>query len=208
MTATSGACIFGLTPQLGPTSDHAMIELSRLWVMFDRDAAPGDPSQESEHSRRVREHAAKLTVPWLLAAHQLERRAIENYVPSSVIRQWWCARAQTGQSRREREARAEAFLGLSAAARRSYNMKKGLLGDVASERRKKIRGGGPPLADNDLPPLFRGLPPAIRDRLATGGFADIAAAFSEPGVIRNNDLDEEVGPAERRRLMASIQDRI
>jgi len=200
-----------LTAEVGATPDHAMIELARLWVMFDRDAHPEDPTRESERSRQVREQAARLTTPWPLAAHQLERRAIENYVPPRVIREWWCARAPNNASRLDRERRAEAFLaanGLSDDARRSYNMKKGLLGDVVPKRRKEIRGDGPPLDDTDLHPLFRGLPPQVRDGLAAGGFDDLAAAFGESGVIRDSDLHHEVDRSERRRLVASIQDRM
>lgn len=195
----------------GPLPDHARIELARLWVMFDRDADPSDRTQESQHSRRVREDAAKLTIPWPLAANQLERRAIENYIPTSVLRDWWCTRAKSSPSRVEREQRVEAFLdvdGLSTNARRSYNMKRGLLGDVSPQRRAEIRKGGPPLTDGDLDPIFHGLKPALRDRLAGGGFDDVAAAFAEPGVIRSDALHKEVGPAERRRLVASIRDRM
>lgn len=177
----------------------------------DKDASSSTGLSGSTAARRVREQAARLTIPWPLAAHQLERRAIENYVPPNVIREWWCARARTGPSRIDRERRAMAFLdvnGLTAVARRFYNMKSGLLGDVPAKRRAEIRGDGPPLADEDLHPLFRGLPPEIRDCLATGGFEDIAAAFSEPGEIRNDALHQEVGPSERRSLVASIQDRM
>lgn len=97
--------IRSFTPEVGPLADHAMIELARLWIMFDRDSAPGDRTQESEHSRRLREQAAALTIPWPLAAQQLERRAIENYIPADAIRVWWCTRASTNNTRLAREQR-------------------------------------------------------------------------------------------------------
>lgn len=194
----------------GQRDDQAWIELARLWVMFDRDADPGDRSRESKHSRNVLDAAAVLQSPWALAVHQLKRRAIENYVPSRTLQDWWCTQAKTSASRHARELLVAAFLdgqGLQPAARHSYNMKRGLLGDVSKSCRDEVRRGARVLTDNDLDPLFRGLQPHIRNLLASGGFDDVAAAFSS-NVIPDNALYTEVDVAERRRLIGSIQDRM
>lgn len=203
----------GFNLEVGSLDDQTWIELARLWVMFDRDADPGDRSQESDASRRVREAAAQLTSPWALAAHQLERRAIENYIPGRTLRDWWCGQAKTNKQRIERDKRAEAFLketdsaALTPEARHFYNMKRGLLGDVTKACREQVRRGDRTLADEDLDPLFRGLSHEIRERLAGGGFDDIAAAFSA-GAIDDRALSEEVSRGERRRLISSIEDRM
>ncbi len=203
----------GFIVEVGSLDDQAWIELARLWVMFDRDANPDDRSQESDPSCRVRIAAAQLIRPWALAAHQLERRAIENYVPGRTLRDWWCGQARTSKQRIERDKRVEAFLteaesaGLTREARRFYNMKRGLLGDVTKACREEVRRGERTLTDGDLDPMFRGLSPEVRDRLAGGGFDDAAAAFSA-GVIDDRALSEEVNRAERRRLIGSIQDRM
>lgn len=192
-------------------TDHsAMIERARLWIMFDRDAHRDDRSKESDDSREVREFAAQIKTPWPLTAHQLERRAIESYVPARTLRGWWCGQAETPDKEHNRRRLVDAFLtepprGLSAKARQHYNMKYGLLRDVEKKRRNEISQGGPPLSDDDLDPLFKGLDPSIRNELATGGgFEDLAEAFSRPGAIDENAFSEEVHPSERRRLLASL----
>ena len=199
--------LLGFSGDAHMLADHLKVELARLWLMFDRDIDPLDHTQESKQSRKLREYAAQLTVPWPLAAHQLERRAIENYIPAETIRGWWCGQADTNAARLARERRAEAFLantGLSLQARQSYNMKRGLLGDLSDKRRTEIRGAGPPLDDAELDPLYRNLPPSVRGPLKTGGFKDLANAFKEPGVVSDRALNQEVRPGERRRLVASI----
>lgn len=199
--------LLGFTGGAHTLADHLKVELARLWVMFDRDVDPLDHTQESKQSRKLRECAAQLTVPWPLAAHQLERRAIENYVPAETIRGWWCGQADTNKGRRARERLADVFLdegGLTPAARRSYNMKRGLLGDLSRDRGAQIRGAGPPLDNAELDGLYRTLPRPIRDRLASGGFAHLSRAFKEPDAVSDRALHQEVHPGERRRLVASI----
>lgn len=195
--------------------DTAMIERARLWLMFDRDAHPADRSRESDDSREVRELAERIRTPWALAAHQLERRAVENYVPARTLRDWWCGQAETPQRRLDREQLVEAFLmdetrgGLSAKARKYFNMKKGLLRDIEQKKREDISQGKSQLTDADLDPLFRGLDPGIRERLRTGGgFTDLAEAFSSPGAIDETAFSQEVSPQERRRILASLFSRM
>jgi hypothetical protein len=192
------------------SDDSTMMERARLWAMFDRDAHRDDRSRESENSGLVREHAARIRTPWPLVAHQLERRAIENYVPARTLRGWWCGQAETPKQKINRRQLVDAFLtegpaGLPAKARRHYNMKQGLLNDVDKKRREEISRGGPPLGDDDLDPLFKRLDPTIRSLLADGGgFDDLADAFSTPGAIDETAFSEEVPPNERRRMLASL----
>jgi len=204
--------LLGFTGKAHQIADHLRIELARLWVMFDRDADLNDRSKESDRSRQVRECAAQLTIPWPLAAHQLERRTIENYVPAETIRGWWCGQARTSADRIEREQLAKGFLdsgGLATTARRFYNMKRGLRGDVPDRRKKEDRHTTrPPLVDGDLDPLFRGLQPATRDCLAQRGFRGLADAFGEVGAVSDRALAQEVALGERRRLVASILERM
>ncbi len=200
--------------------DHTkMIERARTWTMFDRDAHPDDRSKESEVSRAIREKAEAIQIPWPLAVHQLERRAVENYVPGPTLRTWWCAHSpttakDTGEKEKLRRQRlVEAFLtpesagGLSPKARHHYNMKKGLKRDIPQTKLNDIHNT--PLTDADLDPLFQGLDPQIRDVLLDGGgFKNLAGAFSSPGVIVDNEFQSEVDRRERRRLLASLFSRM
>lgn len=195
--------------------DTAMIARARLWIMFDRDAHPADRSQESDDSRDVRLLAANIQTPWKLVANQLERRAIENYVPARTLRDWWCGQAETTQLRLQREHLVEAFLteeqkgGLSTKARKHFNMKSGLLRDVESGKREEIRQGKAQLTDGDLDPIFRNLDPAIRDRLGQGrGFVGLSGAFSSAGAIDDTAFSGEVSQNERRRMLGSLLSRI
>jgi macrodomain Ter protein organizer (MatP/YcbG family) len=196
-------------------NDTSMIERARLWLMYDRDAHPGDRSQESEASREVRELAERILTPWKLKFHQLERRAIENYVPARTLRDWWCGQAETPQLRLDREQLAQAFLtdeekgGLSAKARKHFNMKHGLLRDVEKKKREEISQGKAQLTDGDLDPLFTGLAPVIRERLRVGGgFNELSEAFSSPGAIDETAFSEENSPRERRRMLSSLFSRM
>lgn len=185
---------------------EAMIARARLWVMFDRDAHDADRARESDASRRLRELAATVIVPWPLSAHQLERRAIENYVPLAALLRWWCAQCSAAEMSRRVE-RAQAFADLAPKIRHNFNMKRGLLGDIRRERREALQANGRPPDDADLDPLFRAIDPALRGPLSRG-FDRLADAFSAPGEVRDNDLHDEVSPRERRRLVESILDRM
>lgn len=199
----------------GPNDHTRMVERARLWLMFDRDADSADRSQPSQDSERVRRLAEQIDTPWPLAANQLDRRSIENYVPPHTLRAWWCHQPRSAQAVQRRQSLVQAFLtdetrgGPSDLARRHFNMKRGLLGDLPRARRDQVERAGPPLQDSDLDPLFRALDPGVRDALAQGGgFKDVGAAFSEPGAVVDNDLHHEVDPAERRRLLGSILSRM
>lgn len=180
-----------------------IINRGRLWVMFDRDAHADDRSLESEQSRALREVAAQISTPWPLVAHQLERRAIENYVPVPVIRRWWCF--FEGKDPESRHKKAEAFAKLAPEVRHNFNMKGGLLSDLRVDTRKKDRSVEQ-LTDVNLDPLYRQI--AIEDREhLKDGFPQLAKAFSE-GVIQDNELHHEVSRPERRRLIETIRERM
>ncbi|KFA90797.1 hypothetical protein [Archangium violaceum] len=94
----------------------------RLFVMFDSDARKrGEPHSESRKVARFCKRNA-------LAHHQLERRAIDNYIPEPAIERWL-------KQKHPREfdgrwlPRLQAFRLLSDEQRHHYNMKKGFRGD-------------------------------------------------------------------------------
>jgi len=180
-----------------------LIARARLWVMFDRDADPKDRRSESPASREVRELAAELQTPWPLHAHQLRRRAIENYVPVSAIRRWWTYYDLKKGALEARQARAEAFGALDPEIRRSFNMKKGLCGDLPSSC-KSVQDLQD---DRNLDPLYRPIKRGARLPLQTG-FERLADAFSTPGAIVESELHHEVEADERRQIMATIRERM
>ena len=65
--------------------------------------------------------------------HQLERRAIENYLPRAAMERW--VKLAHGQARRERAAQVAAVFSLSVDQRAHYNMKEGFAGDVPNAHR-------------------------------------------------------------------------
>ncbi|MEO7331861.1 MAG: hypothetical protein ABI193_25015 [Minicystis sp.] len=88
----------------------------RCSVLFDGDGLrPGRPSPESTAIR-------DLCYPDI-HHHQLERRAIENYLPRAALERW-CKQAH-GKARLEREAQVKALFALGDEQRAHYNMKEG-----------------------------------------------------------------------------------
>lgn len=93
----------------------------RSSVLFDGDAMqPGRPSAES---RAIRD----LCHPDV-HHHQLERRAIENYLPRAALDRW-CKQVD-GKARRDRQAQVEALFALPERRRAHYNMKEGFEKDA------------------------------------------------------------------------------
>lgn len=98
----------------------------RCSALFDGDGLrPGRPSAESNAIR-------DLCYPDV-HHHQLERRAIENYLPKSALERW-CKQAQ-GRARLERSAQVEALFALREEQRAHYNMKEGFEKDVPNAHR-------------------------------------------------------------------------
>lgn len=196
------------------------IALARLWVMFDRDSSAEDRSRPSTLSEATRAVCCELDEPWPLAHHQLVRRSIESYVPAEALRSWWPEQVDptmTDKVRqrevRERQRRVEWLLhppqngGLSAEARRCFNFKKGLRGDLARKLRRDIAEKQRDLVDGDLDPVFRGLRQEVRDAL-TSGFHGLADAFSADGAIREDAIRREIDASERSELLASLFSRL
>jgi hypothetical protein len=191
-----------------PADDQRWIELARLWVLFDRDANPKDRREPGLVSAEVLRIASSMRVPWPLAAHQLERRTVENYVCSTGLR-WW-ANQESGREGRGRHKRVDVLLALRKArpeVAHQFNMKRGLLGDVLDASRDQVRKHSRGLLDEDLDPLFRGLGDDHRAVL-THGFKDLATVFAEKGAIDDHSFSCEVPLAERKRLIDSILDRM
>lgn len=101
-------------------------DLLRLssWAMFDSDARRrGVPSESAKKNRSVCERTG-------VSFCQLERRAIENYIPRESLYNW----ADRGRSslRRDRRGRVDAYVGMRPPERRHfYNLKEGFKGDGA-----------------------------------------------------------------------------
>ncbi|WP_437793721.1 hypothetical protein [Sorangium sp. So ce693] len=98
----------------------------RCSAIFDSDAMqPGEPSPKS---RAIRD----LCYPDV-HHHQLERRAIENYLPRAALDRW-CQLAQ-GRARLDRRAQVEALFALRDDQRAHYNMKEGFEKDLPNAHR-------------------------------------------------------------------------
>lgn len=163
------------------TSIGQKARLLRLWVMFDRDSAPGDRSQPSPSSERMKalceDSAPAAKWPWPLSYHQLGRRAIENYLPERLLREWQAARSGDEKTKRRRAVDALCELRKTRPlAAHQLHMKKGLYGDLAPEIQKDIKEKARDIQDQELDPLFRGLDDSVRKAL-TSGFKDAAQLF-------------------------------
>jgi hypothetical protein len=101
-------------------------EVLRSWALLDSDAsALNKPSKDASDRRKALRDAN-------VEVHLLERRAIENYLPPSVLFDW--AKLPSGRNkareRRERRAAAEKFKQLSV-AQKHYGRLKSVLGSDA-----------------------------------------------------------------------------
>lgn len=160
-----------------PTSEQDWIERLRIWVMFDRDAHPEDRARPSELSGEVLDLVSKMKAPWTPGHHQLSRRAIENYIPNATLNGWWLSQGPVSERRGRAQALAE-LRKLRVSAAHQFNMKRGLLGDVARQVRLEVDEQSRDLRDDELDALFRGLPDPMRSQLQTG-FPGVAGAFSD-----------------------------
>jgi len=106
-------------------ADHPN-EVLRAWALLDSDASAQNKPSTKALARRTALVNAKVNV------HLLERRAIENYLPPSVVFDW--AKLPSGrnkaQERKERRAAAEKLQQLTV-AQKHYEKLKELLGSDA-----------------------------------------------------------------------------
>jgi hypothetical protein len=163
--------------RLAGDDSRAWIERLRLWLLFDRDSRKQDRSAPSDTSNKLLETSASLAPPWPVMAHQLARRSIENYLPEHALYSWAEDPART-QQKIQRRHQVRAFFQASPAARDSFNVKKGLLGDLPKSLRDQIRSQSRPIHDHELDPLFRPWSPEAREHLKNG-FGDLGQVFRQ-----------------------------
>jgi hypothetical protein len=145
---------------------HAPEEACRLWVMCDSDARrpwrepSGKPFKErlGTGTRELAEVCDRHKIP----LHILFRRAIENYLPLSLLHDW------SARDRSEREKLCRAFAKLSAEQRHYYNLKKGFKKDE-EDQEHAVKAGD----------LYRTLDPKIWETLEGGFDKNIAELFDE-----------------------------
>lgn len=134
------------------------LEALRTWVLTDSDAlAPGLCSAQA---RSVAKACGRNIV-----FHQLQRRAIENYLPLAALEYWAEHACMTASHRMERKQSVRALKLLEPEQRQHYNMKEGFRGDA--NRSDK----------DDAKALYEDMPPQRRRILDDGFGTDIAILF-------------------------------
>ncbi|WP_437573407.1 hypothetical protein [Sorangium sp. So ce887] len=183
-------------------------EHMRLWVMFDSDAR--QPGQPSADARAALVACQAIKQPWPVPAHCLERRAIENYLPVQALFVW--AELASGPEKTRLRRCAEAFKQLNPSQRAHYNMKRGLWGELTSERQRSyIKQDSDVIDEAELPPLFRGLPEDPRRHLLHGFGKDVGSLFhdEDSGIRVVEDwLRKEIPDQVRATLIQAIFDRM
>jgi hypothetical protein len=164
-------------------SSQGRFQRLRYWIMFDRDSDEADRSKPANKTKVLADKLAeqKPDDPWTVSFYRLERRAIENYLPTQALQ-----RATSGYERTACDALERLRLRKHNAACQ-YNMKSGLLGDNnplkkrLESQRSKLRANLTDLAqqfvDNDCDKLFRGCGDQDRAALAYGFTKDIADCY-------------------------------
>jgi hypothetical protein len=137
----------------------------RKYVVFDSDALqPGQPSQQSEDLAKV----CATNVPY----HQLQRRAMENYLPKQALSAW----AHHRNRRRQLSRLFRTFCSLSAAQRHHFNMKHGFSRETPA-------------------PLYTGVDTSD---LATGFGSNVGSLFTTRLVtdqhVQSSNVRDELGP--------------
>ncbi|MEK8020462.1 MAG: hypothetical protein VSS75_026655 [Candidatus Parabeggiatoa sp.] len=139
----------------------------RIWVMFDSDALrPRYPSDDSEKLKRICENA-------IIPYHQLQRRAIENYLPVHALTYW--VRKKVNNTQKNQHL-VNAFEELRSKQRHHFNMKNGFQGD--QNRTDKNRVGD----------LYDDLDDDTRSKLSHGFGGKIAELFKDKSAIKDSWL--------------------
>ncbi|QJU58373.1 hypothetical protein HL653_11850 [Sphingomonas sp. AP4-R1] len=145
----------------------------RMWALFDSDALrPNAPSGQSNQ-------AVAACVAASVPHHRLQRRSIENYLPSGQLQTWANA---SGAGRQERLRKVRALGRLSGEQRAHWSMKGGFAGD---ENRQGDSAGA----------LFVTVEAADRATLRTG-FGDHVWEIFRDNLIGDNDLTADNSIAE------------
>src|SRR5262249_39123351 len=122
--------------------------------------------------------------PWPVLHHRLERRSIENYLPGEALGGGTHKRLDDDEWA-DYGRTVDAFMKLTTEQKHHFNMKNGLIGDVADgKKRRHYREGGHPIADGDLPDLFWGLPADMKEALRRGFGATVADLYHDEGNVR------------------------
>jgi hypothetical protein len=156
----------------------------RCSALFDSDALrPGEPSAHSRNTKAACEPE--------IHHHQLERRAIENYLPRQALDIW--IKLVYEPQRSARAASVEALFALREAGQRAhFNMKEGFGGDA---RRAHEVGN---LYDV-------GLSVKARDALREGFGNDVATLYQEYEHDCSSGLAHDVGTIRDRAAVTSVQ---
>lgn len=146
----------------------------RSWFLFDSDGPPGAPSKDAE---ALCDTLIELGIPF----HPLRRRAIENYVPRRLRREWvHCDPAFV----QERTEWMDAFDALRDADRWAFPMKSG--------------------EANRPPPLDSRLPPDPASRRAKGATPLSDVWRDATWTVPEKDLDQDGSTPERIALARSL----
>ena len=150
----------------------------RTWVMFDSDALRprleasqiGGPSKESNKLKNLCSNNS-------IYHHQLERRAIENYLPLPVLHTWmtWAPHKSVKQMSRKRLVNA--FSALSAEQRHYFNLKNGFQSDLTQLQQRKIIGH-----------FYDDIANKVKNDLARGFGENIAELFTHRDLITKECL--------------------
>jgi hypothetical protein len=188
-----GGGLGGMKHRIYDVKDRPLLH-TRLWMMFDHDGK--EPETPGEASEELWKLCQEITNPWPLKPQRLDRRTIENYLPTKSLWAWALRRKGSNAERRRRRKLARTFMRLSPMQRACYNMKDGLRGDLDKE--------------GNLPALFRDLLDAERSALHRGFGDGICNLFHKPdGPLMHEDwLRQEVPASKREALIQSIFERL
>jgi hypothetical protein len=195
---------FCASPGLEAAERERRARRLRTFVVIDKDADREDATLPSKVSEEVRSLLAEDTHgdPWPIGHHQLRRRHIESYVPSTLLEAWAQKKQATGinhQPTDQSKARVKGLVALrNDPARRacahSLHMKKGLLQCVPTKVFDPPSQGGRSLtrsdAQNKESAVRQSLEQAITQALSP---ADWPAPFHQLTPSERADLLEGFG---------------
>ena len=185
------------------TNGQIQTDACRMWVMCDSDAkqawadasGPKVPERLGEGAKKLGAICKTHKIP----IHILHRRAIDNYVPLTLLEQ------RSLQHEKQVDV-YKSFVGLTDEQRHHYNMKKGFLQDEKN-----------PEYDQNVGNLYDGIDPVDRLRLERGfnlGRLGVAALFEEtqsngqmkPLRVHEAWLFKDKPEAEARQIAEAIQE--
>ncbi|EYF00303.1 Hypothetical protein CAP_0955 [Chondromyces apiculatus DSM 436] len=139
----------------------------RSWAMLDRDVRaatkdqPSDPTKPSKTSETLRQLCAGMARPRPFPGHQLSRRTIENYLPFEALERWVSKGKGPEIDHRSKLLKAFRSSMFGDVRRACFNMKEGLLKDVAHGLRKEVKQSKRRPTEAELPLVFQGCEPKV-----------------------------------------------